>query len=262
MFMDPASLRKKFRDGAKPVTMGYLLTGRFKSSFPNGIAIEVKPQDDEESSDKPQDKKADEDKTTTKHITGLTETAEDCAVVVFADVDFLADNVAYRDAFFGKMVVGDNSALLLNTIEDLSGSSDLVSIRSRGNFRRPFGVVDSIEQKAEEETAAEMEIVELAISGYNSELQKIVASAKEGEEEVVGSAILQQRRALEQRIYEAEREKRTIRMKRRERIDGLGGELQRANTLVAPAVIIVVAVVLGLRRGVRKRHYISHASDA
>jgi ABC-type uncharacterized transport system involved in gliding motility auxiliary subunit len=262
MFMDPASLRKKFRDGAKPVTMGYLLTGRFKSSFPNGIAIEVKPQDDEESSDKPQDKKADEDKTTTKHITGLTETAEDCAVVVFADVDFLTDNVAYRDAFFGKMVVGDNSALLLNTIEDLSGSSDLVSIRSRGNFRRPFGVVDSIEQKAEEETAAEMEIVELAISGYNSKLQKIVASAKEGEEEVVGSAILQQRRELERMIYEAEREKRMIRMKRRERIDGLGGELQRANTLVAPAVILVVAVVLGLRRGVRKRHYISHASDA
>jgi len=262
MFMDPASLRKKFRDGAKPVTMGYLLTGRFKSSFPNGIAIEVKPQGDEESSDKPDAKKADEDKTTTKHITGLTEAAEDCTVAVFADVDFLCDNVAYRDAFFGKMVVGDNSALLLNTIEDLSGSSDLVSIRSRGNFRRPFGVVDKIEQKAEEETAAGMEIVELAISGYNSELQKIIASAKEGEEEVVGSAILQQRRALEQKIYEAEREKRTIRMKRRERIDGLGGELQRANTLVAPAVILVVAVVLGLRRGVRKRHYISHASDA
>jgi len=262
MFMDPASLRKKFRDGAKPVTMGYLLTGRFKSSFPNGIAIEVKPQGDEESSDKPQDKKADEDKTTTKHITGLTEAAEDCTVAVFADVDFLCDNVAYRDAFFGKMVVGDNSALLLNTIEDLSGSSDLVSIRSRGNFRRPFGVVDKIERKAEEETAAGMEIVELAISGYNSELQKIVASAKEGEEEVVGSAILQQRRTLEQRIYEAEREKRTIRMKRRERIDGLGGKLQRANTLVAPAVIFVVAVVLGLRRSVRKRHYISHASDA
>jgi ABC-type uncharacterized transport system involved in gliding motility auxiliary subunit len=261
MFMDPASLRKKFRDGAEPVTMGYLLTGRFKSSFPNGIAIEVKPQGDEES-DKPQDKKADEDKTMTKHITGLTEAAEDCAVVVFADVDFLTDNVAYRDAFFGKMVVGDNSALLLNTIEDLSGSSDLVSIRSRGNFRRPFGVVDKIEQKAEEETAAEMEIIELAISGYNSKLQKIIASAKEGEEEVVGSAILQQRRELERMIYEAEREKRTIRMKRRERIDGLGGELQRANTLVAPAVILVVAVVLGLRRGVRKRHYISHASDA
>jgi hypothetical protein len=51
-------------------------------------------------------------------------------------------------------------------------------------------------------------------------------------------------------------------MKRRERIDGLGSELQRANTLVAPVVILVVAVVLGLRRGVRKRHYISHASDA
>jgi len=246
------NLTKRFREGAKALTMGYLLTGRFKSSFPHGIAIEVEPSDPNE-------------ETTTELLTGLTEApddGEDCAVVVFADVDFLADNWAYRDSFFGKMVVGDNSALLMNTIDDLSGSSDLVKIRSRGNFRRPFDVVDRIEKKAEKETAEEMKAVELAISGYNAELQKIVASAKEGEEEVVGSAIIQQRRALELKIHQAERQKRTIRMKRRERIDGLGRRLQRANTLVAPAAILVVAVVLSLRRSVRKRHYISHASDA
>jgi len=252
MWTTPDLLNKKFIEGTKPVTMGYLLTGRFKSSFPNGIAIEV-PGDSEDPN---------EETMTTKHIPGLTEAQDDCAVVVFADVDFISDNVAYRDSFFGKMVFGDNSALLLNTIDDLSGSGDLVSIRSRGNFRRPFGVVDKIEREAEKETSEEMGKIEAAIVRHNADLQRIVASAKAGEEEVVGDAIVQQRRALEQKIYEAEREKRTIRMKRRERIDGLGRKLQRANTLVTPAVILAVAVVLGIRRSVRKRHYISHASDA
>lgn len=260
MFMDPAILRNKFNRGDRPVTMGYLLTGKFKTAFPNGVAIEVpatKKDGDENEGD-------DEDKTITKLIKPqLAEAAEDCAVVVFSDVDFLSDRVAYRESFFGsKMIVGDNSALLLNAIDDLSGSSDLVSIRSRGNFRRPFTVVDAIEKQAEEKTAAKMKTIEAAIAGFNAELQKMVASAKEGEEEVLGNAILKQRRDLEQNIYDAERQKRVIRMERREGIDGLGRKLQRRNTLMAPAAILIVAVVLGSRRNVRRRHYISHASDA
>lgn len=251
------NLRKRFMPGTKAVPMGYLLTGRFKSSFPNGIVVEVKTTD--ETSDETEDPN---EETTTKLIPGLTEAREDCAVVVFADVDFISDNVAYRDSFFGKITFGDNSALLLNTIDELRGSADLVSIRSRGNFQRPFDVVDKIEQEAEAETAEEMKGIEAAIVGYNAELQSIIASAKEGQEEVVGSAILQQRRTLELKIHQAERQKRTIRMERRERIDGLGRRLQRSNTLVAPVAILLVAVVLGLRRSVRKRHYISHASDA
>ncbi len=257
MFMDPGILRKKFRPGVQPVTMAYLLTGKFKTAFPNGVAIEVpapKAQNDDD----------DEDKTITELIKPeLTEAVEDCAVVVFSDVDFLSDRVAYRDSFFGsKMVVGDNSALLLNAIDDLSGSSDLVSIRSRGNFRRPFTVVDAIENEAKERSAEKMKGIEAAILGFNAELQKMVASAKEGEEEVLGNAILQQRKALEQNIYDAERQKRVIRMERREGIDGLGRKLQRRNTLMVPAAILIIAVVLGIRRNARRRHYISHASDA
>jgi len=259
MFMDPGILRKKFNPGVQPVTMGWLLTGKFKTAFPNGIEIEVqapKAETDEDDDD--------EDKTITKLIKPeLTEAAEECAVVVFSDVDFLSDRVAYRDSFFGsKMVVGDNSALLLNAIDDLSGSSDLVSIRSRGNFRRPFTVVDAIENEAKEKTAEKMKGIEAAILGFNAELKKMVASAKEGEEEVLGNAILKQRRDMEQNIYDAERQKRVIRMESREGIDGLGRKLQRRNTLMVPAAILIIAVVLGIRRNARKRHYISHASDA
>ena len=137
MFMDPGILRNKFRPGVQPVTMGYLLTGKFKTAFPDGVAIEA-PAPKEESDESAND---DEDKTTTKLIKPeLIEATEDCAVIVFSDVDFLSDRVAYRDSFFGsKMIVGDNSALLLNAIDDLSGSSDLVSIRSNWTSgARPF----------------------------------------------------------------------------------------------------------------------------
>jgi ABC-type uncharacterized transport system involved in gliding motility auxiliary subunit len=259
MILDGPSLMRKFTDGYKPVTMGCLLTGRFKSSFPNGIEIEVAASE-EESSDEPAD--PNEDKKIKKLVTGLKEAQEDCAVVVFADVDFISDAIAYQNSFFGKVVVGDNSALMLNTIDDLSGSSDLVSIRSRGNFKRPFVVVDEIERQAEKDTAAEVEKINLQIAGFQGELQSIVASAKKGEEEVIGGSIVQKKKEVELKIHQAQRRLNDVKLERRKRIEGLGDKLRHANMLVAPMVILIIAIVLGIRRSVRKRHYISHASDA
>jgi ABC-type uncharacterized transport system involved in gliding motility auxiliary subunit len=258
MILDAASLMRKFTDGSKPVTMGYLVTGRLKSSFPDGIQVEVAASTDD--SEKPKD--PNETKKTTKRITGLKEAQEDCAVVVFSDVDFISDNMAYQNSFFGKIVVGDNSTLMLNAIDDLSGSSDLVSIRSRGNFKRPFVVVDEIERQAEAETAEEVEKINMQIAGFQGELQSIVASAKEGQEEVIGSSIVKKKQELELKILQAQRQLRQVKMTRRERIERLGNELRQANMLGAPVVILIIAIVLGVRRNVRKRHYISHASDA
>jgi len=253
MFLDGPGLMKKFMDGTKPVSMGYLVTGRLKSSFPEGIEVE---------SESPDPNDPNETITTTTRVAGLTEAAEDCAVVVFSDVDFISDSIAFQNSFFGKMVVGDNSTLMLNTIEDLSGSSDLVSIRSRGNFKRPFTVVDEIEKQAEAETAAEVENINLQIAGFQGELQNILNTAKEGQEEVIGSTIVQKKKELELKIREAQRHLRQVKMTRRERIEHLGNKLRQANMLGTPMVILVIAIALGLRRSMRKRHYISHASDA
>ena len=253
MILDGPGLMRKFADGTEPVAMGYVITGRLKSSFPNGIEVEIESPD-------PND--PNETVTTARQVTGLKDASADCVVAVFSDVDFISDNMAYQNSFFGKVVVGDNSTLMLNAIDDLGGSSDLVSIRSRGNFKRPFTVVDEIEQKAEAETAKEVEKINLQIAGFQSELQSILASAKEGQEEVIGSSIVNKKQEVELKIHQAQRQLREVKMMRREKIEHLGNRLRQANMLAAPAVILIIAIVLGVRRGMRKRHYISHASDA
>ena len=253
MFLDGESLMKKFSDGTEPVTMGYLITGRLKSSFSNGIEVE---------SESPDPNDPNETVTTTKHITGLKEAQQDCVVAVFSDVDFISDNMAYQNSFFGKIVVGDNATLMLNAIDDLSGSSELVSIRSRGNYKRPFTAVDEIKRRAEAETAEEVEKINMQIAGFQNELNSILSSAKEGQEEVIGSSIVQKKQQVELKIHQAQRQLRQVKMTRREKIEHLGNRLRQANMLAAPVVILIIAIVLGVRRGIRKRHYISHASDA
>ncbi len=256
--MMPSELMRKFIPGDKPVEMGYLISGRFKSSFPDGIEIEVASS--EESSDESAD--PNEDKTTTKPVTGLKEAAEDCAVIVFSDVDFISDILAYESWFFGKRAYGDNSTLMMNAIDVLSGSSDLVSIRSRGSFKKPFVVVEEIKKQAEAETAEEVAKLNVQISSFTRELQSILSSAQEGQEEVIGSSILQKQREIELKKYEAQQQLNDVRRKRRERIEHLGNKLRNFNMLLVPAIILMITIALNICRSVRKRHYISHASDA
>ena len=256
MALNPTSLMSKFTDGSKPVNMAYLVTGKFDSTFPDGIEVEVEAEGDE-SEEKSSDEQ-DNTKKSTKKITGIKKAENDCAVIVFGDVDFISDMVAYQDTFLGKIVVGDNSTLLLNAIDDLTGSSDLISIRSRGNFKRPFIVVDNIEKVAERETAAEEAKINAEIAGFQNELQSIVSSTKESEQDIIGSSILQKKKELELKVHEAQRELRRVKMKRRERIESLGNLLQNFNMLMAPAIILIVAVVLSIRRSAKKRYYINN----
>lgn len=257
MMLNPSQLMQKFVDGTEPVTMGYLLTGKFKSSFPEGIEVEVETGEEKSSNESDEERE-----TVKKRVTGITEATEDCTVAVFADVDFISDTMAYQRTFIGSIAIGDNAALMLNIIDELGGSSDLISIRSRGNFRRPFVVVDNIEKQAERETAAEEARINAEIVGFRSELNDILSNAKEGEEDIIGSSILQKKKDLEIKLHEAQQRLRSVKMKRRERIESLGNILRNFNMLMTPAIILIIAIVLGIRRSIRKRHYISHASDA
>jgi uncharacterized protein related to proFAR isomerase len=122
--------------------------------------------------------------------------------------------------------------------------------------------VDEIERQAEADTQEEVNKINAQIAGFQSELQSILASAKEGQETVIGSSIIQKQRDIELKQRTAQRQLNEVKLKKRERIEHLGNLLRGFNMLMAPAVILVIAIILGVRRGVRKRHYISHASDA
>ena len=103
--------------------------------------------------------------------------------------------VAYQQSFFGTTVVGDNSTLLLNTIENLSGSGDLIAIRSRGNFQRPFTVVEQIEREAEKETAEEVAQVNTQIEAFQKELRELINEARNKGESLIDASELAQSKA-------------------------------------------------------------------
>ena len=260
MMMDPSGLLKKFTPGSKPVNMGYMLSGQFKSSFPEGIEVEESAEEEEPAEAGEQDAAEKEKKI--RKLTGLTQ-GDDCAVMVFADVDFISDIVAYQQTFLGAAPVGDNATLMVNTIENLSGSGDLISVRSRGNFQRPFTAVDAIEKEAEKETAAEEEKINAQITAFQQKLSGILGDAREKGENVIDAAELEAAKAEPEReIRKLQRELRNVQNRRRQKIETLGNQLRAVNMLAVPGAILVVAIILGIYRATKRRHYISHSSDA
>ncbi len=255
MGLNPKMLMDKFSDGSEPVNMAYMVTGKLSTAFPEGIDVEVKAEEGAEPESEGKSAAA-----KTEHVNPEITEGADCAVVVFADVDFISDMLAFQNTFFGKATAGDNSALLVNAIEEMSGSSDLIAIRSRGNFQRPFDLVDEIERKAEEKTQEKVSKLQAAIEGFQNELNELVQKA--GAQALREPATIEKQRQLELKIRDAQREERQIQNRQREDIEQLGSFLRNVNMLAAPAVILLAAIVLALRRGTRRRRYISHSSDA
>jgi ABC-type uncharacterized transport system involved in gliding motility auxiliary subunit len=253
MSPDYAKFMRQFRKGEKPVSMGYMVTGMFKSAFPDGIQV---PDDSTEASEE-------EEAPKTKTVTGLTQADDSCAVVVLADVDILSDMVAYQRSFFGLSAVGDNSTLIINALEDLSGSSNLISIRSRGNFKRPFIMVDQLEADADEKTAKEEEKVMAQIKGFEQQLnEKLQALQGEGKGELINQTIVEEKKEIELELRKAEKQLRDIKMQKREEVEALKRKMRNLCTLYGPGLTLAIAIVLGIYRSIKRRHYISHASDS
>ena len=323
-FPDPDTINKAITDGTEPIMLACIITGKFKTNFPDGFEVEVK--DDEKEGD--DEDKADGDKgeagkkgeaakpTTTepaakaataapagkpatatpaakpstaapaakpatdtpagkpgtaapagkedepaepekkmKHIEAVTEAAEGATVIVVADVDLLTDMLAYQNAFFGMAVSGDNSAFVFNTLDYLAGSDDLISVRSRGRYSRPFEVVDEIEREADKATAVEVKQINEQIEKYEKELKELGGAATEENIQLIQTAALEKRRAIEAKIREANKGLRRLQAKRREKVEALGFRLQMLNLTVAPLAILAIAIALAIVRWAQAKHY-------
>ncbi|MBN2210906.1 MAG: Gldg family protein [Sedimentisphaerales bacterium] len=262
MMPNPARWLEQFSEGNEPVVMSYLVTGKFQSAFPNGIDVEVKTEENSETPDNGTEDTTKEEKPKTKHLAGLTEVQEPGVVAVFADVDFISDMLAYQRTFFGAAARGDNAACLMNAVDSMAGSSDLIQIRSRGGFQRPFKKVDEIEAVAAKENEAELEKINAEIEGLQKELNEMASKAKSIQDIIAGAEKLQETRDIELKIHEAEMRRREVQLRKNEDIEALKSRLMWLNIASAPVGVLLIALILAVVRYTRRRSYISHSSDA
>ena len=186
-----------------------------------------------------------------------TKTDGPANMVVVADSDILADRFWVRvQEFFGQQEAtpfSDNGAFVANLVGTLAGGDALIGLRSRGTSLRPFELVEDMNRSAE----ARFRATEQDLSKHLDETQKKLAELRTGRGSQNQNAVIseQQREtidALRRDIADTRGKLRNVQLELRRDIRSLETQLRLFNIVLVPAVLAVLAILLGLARRQRR----------
>jgi ABC-type uncharacterized transport system involved in gliding motility auxiliary subunit len=228
----PDALQRNFQTGQAPYVIAARLSGAVETAFPDGP---------------PAAKTEKGERARAKDHLGLAAAAN---IVIFADSDFFDDRFwvseqNYLGQRFG-VPIADNGKFLLNAVENLMGSNDLISLRGRERVVRPFTRVEALRKAAEKQYLQEEENLILRIETAQAELDRLEQSgASLGDAQAAATAhraeLLQARKAL-----------RRVQGDLRHDIDALEARLTWLNIITMPFLVALLAMGLAWRQK-RKR---------
>jgi len=212
----------------EPLTLAALTTGKFSATF----------------SEKPADSQY-----AREH---LAQANEENTVLLIGDVDFINNSYSLRKLnFLGQSItqpLNQNIAFLTNALEFLTGSTELISIRSRGSFQRPFERVAEIEKKAQ----AKWFSVEQELTNKIQELQQKLNEMQRARSQNNQLLISREQQGeidkfkIEQLEYK--RKRREVRKNLRQDIERLGTVLTLLNIAVIPLMVLLAGLYMYFRR--------------
>ena len=259
---DILGILRSFKTEGKPLTIVARLSGPAETAYPDGLpaaAAEAKPPTPPAATPAaaPGAAQAAEAKPAAPAKPPLVKQG-DINVIVVADTDMLDDRFwVQTQQFFGQKVAvpsANNADLVVNALDNLTGSNAMIGLRSRGISDRPFVLVRALQQDAESRFRAKEQELQDKVKDTEKKLADLRGTGKEG----AGPAVLtpEQAREIDQfrgQLIQTRAELRDVQRALREDIDRLQAVIRFANIGLIPLVVALVAVVLGVLRLRRRR---------
>jgi ABC-type uncharacterized transport system involved in gliding motility auxiliary subunit len=230
---DPAKLLADFVPAGKPFTLAARITGPVKSAFPKGPPEGVKSEG--------------------KH---LAEASAPLNLILVADSDLLADATWVRSQdLLGQSIaipIANNGDFAINSLDNLTGSQALISLRGRGLTDRPFEVVRNMERVAEDKFRAKEEELKSKLDATQKKIRSLQ------DEEQQSGVILTAAQQNEIDNFRGEmitlrQELRGVQRSLRENVESLSTWVKIVNIWAVPVLIALVAIVVALVRRARTR---------
>jgi ABC-type uncharacterized transport system involved in gliding motility auxiliary subunit len=225
---DPASLMQDFAPANEHFVLAGRLSGSLKTAFP------------ERGGD--------------GH---LAESVAEVQMIVVADTDLLTDRLWVQvTPFFGQRIMNafaNNGDFVVNAVDNMTGSSALISVRGRAVSSRPFTTVENLRRQADERFRAK----ERELQDELSETERRVNDLQRGKDQ--GSALVlsaEQRAELQRFQDEKLRIRRELRQVRRQLdadIEALGTRLKIINIGLMPLLVTFAAIGFAAWRVRRRR---------
>ena len=178
--------------------------------------------------------------------------SESIQVMLIADTDILADRLWVQvQSFFGQQIAtafADNGTLIANAVENLSGSGSLISIRSRGQFSRPFEVVDRLRRNAEVSYLQSAERLQLELADTERKLAELESSSPEDGLIRLSDEQTEAIKSFQDEKLRIRKQLRDVRHQLDKDIEDLGGWLKLINILVMPLMLTGLLLIIRVAR--------------
>jgi ABC-type uncharacterized transport system involved in gliding motility auxiliary subunit len=242
---DPAVLRDGFKSTGVRYTIAARITGPVDSAYPNG------PPEDQKLKPGPP-------------IAHLAKSTTPANIVVIADTDLLMDYLWVQTReLLGQRIAqafANNGDLIANILDNLSGSSALISVRGRASFSRPFERIEALKRQADDRLRAKALELQSELQQTESKLTELQTKRNDQ-----SSLMLSPEQEAELKRFTAEKARVRKELRETERgldvdINRLGSLLKVLNIAIAPLIVAVAGVViLSLRR---RRRTVSQSAAA
>ncbi|MGR9091134.1 MAG: hypothetical protein ACU85U_11205, partial [Gammaproteobacteria bacterium] len=173
-------------------------------------------------------------------------------VIVIADTDILADRFWVRYENFLDMQMpqafANNADFLINAIDNLGGNDDLIGLRSRGEYSRPFLVVQEIRREAEAQFRDRERSLQTKLQETEQKMQELQQQRDES-----GKYLLSPEQKKEIELFQKEqmktrKELRSVQHELQRNIETLGSKLKFINIGLIPILISIFAIGFSIVR--------------
>ena len=240
-FADPEEIARNFKPGSEPLMLAARITGLAKTAFPDGKPSQENVEEAVKTTD------AEPVKVATDPIN----------VIVVADTDVLADKfwVQVQSIFTQRIAIpyADNADFVSNAIDNLSGSNDLISLRSRSSADRPFTRVEALQQEAEQRFREKEKELLARLKETDQKIRELQTQKQQKDALTLSFEQQQEVARFRQEKIKIRKELRNVQHELRKNIEGLETKMKFINIGLMPLLIGIGGFLLSVYRNRRKQ---------
>ena len=241
----PEAVEREFKPTGVDYPIAIKLEGKFKTAFPAG-----KPKAVPEGQPQMPDAATSPDPNAPP---GLKESKEAGVVYLVGDVDMLFDPLAVAEVptpFGQPVMVPANSNLNFaqSMAEQLSGGSELASVRSRASRDRPFTVVKRMQAEAESKFRDKISELERGLQEAQGRLAQLEVNKEAGQQFILTPEQQAEIKSFRKKEAETKKELKDVRKTLRREVEALEQRVKWTNILAMPLLVAAAGCLIAVYR--------------
>ncbi len=233
---DPNELLNEFQATGERYVLAARISGELSTAFPDGAPAGSAAETDESVDKREHHSRSD----------GAV------SMIVVADTDILTDRLWVQvNRFLGQRMANawaSNGDFVINALDNLTGSNDLIGIRGRATYSRPFLRVQELEREADERWRGTIQDLEEQLAQTESKLGDLQANRNDDDLAILTDEQSLELERFQQQRLQVRKELRDVQLTLNQDKERLGVWMKILNILVLPLLLTMGLAYFSARR--------------